>query len=137
MMVSQQDKITVSQTGIVITNFLLGTGILTLPRTSVEAVKTPDVWLSVAFGGLVAILAGLYHGEIKHEVPRKNVISIQPGSHWQVAGRTFQPAFDLLLSRHVRFPSPLCYRGYGILLTGRHAALVDGDPFFYGAGSIY
>jgi spore germination protein len=38
MMVSQQDKITVSQTVIIITNFLLGTGILTLPRTSVEAV---------------------------------------------------------------------------------------------------
>ncbi|WP_420469165.1 GerAB/ArcD/ProY family transporter, partial [Bacillus licheniformis] len=58
MMVGQQDKITVSQTSIVITNFLLGTGILTLPRTSGEAVKAPDVWLSVAFGGLVAILAG-------------------------------------------------------------------------------
>ncbi|MEC0668745.1 spore germination protein [Bacillus haynesii] len=73
MMVSQQDKITVSQTGIVITNFLLGTGILTLPRTSVEAVKTPDVWLSVAFGGLVAILAGFIMVKLSVKYPEKTL----------------------------------------------------------------
>ncbi|OMI26548.1 spore gernimation protein [Bacillus haynesii] len=73
MMVSQQDKITVSQTGIIITNFLLGTGILTLPRTSVEAVKTPDVWLSVAFGGLVAILAGFIMVKLSMKYPEKTL----------------------------------------------------------------
>ena len=73
MMVSQQDKITVSQTVIVITNFLLGTGILTLPRTSVEAVKTPDVWLSVAFGGLIALLAGFIMVKLSMEYPEKTL----------------------------------------------------------------
>ncbi|MDE1376934.1 GerAB/ArcD/ProY family transporter, partial [Bacillus licheniformis] len=73
MMVSQQDKITVSQTVIIITNFLLGTGILTLPRTSVEAVKAPDVWLSVAFGGLVAILAGFIMVKLSMESPDKTL----------------------------------------------------------------
>ncbi|MEC1261931.1 spore germination protein [Bacillus swezeyi] len=71
MVISQQDKITVSQTVIIVTNFLLGTGILILPRTSVEAVKTPDVWLSVIFGGLVAIMAGFIMVELSREYPGK------------------------------------------------------------------
>ncbi|MGN9865210.1 spore germination protein [Bacillus swezeyi] len=72
MVISQQDKITFSQTVIIVTNFLLGTGILTLPRTSVQAVKTPDVWLSVIFGGLVAILAGFIMVKLSREYPGKN-----------------------------------------------------------------
>lgn len=86
MIVSQQDKITVSQTGIVITNFLLGTGILTLPRTSVEAVKTPDVWLSVAFGGLIALLAGFIMVKLSMEYPEKryiNTAAISLASGWE------------------------------------------------------
>ncbi|MFT0800872.1 spore germination protein [Bacillus swezeyi] len=71
MVISQQDKITVSQTVIIVTNFLLGTGILILPRTSVEAVKTPDVWLSVIFGGLVAIMAGFIIVKLSRESPGK------------------------------------------------------------------
>lgn len=54
--VSPQDKITVSQTAVIVSNFILGTGILTLPRTSVEKVKTPDVWFAVLIGGLLAII---------------------------------------------------------------------------------
>ncbi|MFO6495781.1 MULTISPECIES: spore germination protein [Bacillus] len=70
-MVSSQDKITVSQTVIIITNFLLGTGILTLPRTSVDAVKTPDVWLSVILGGLVAMMAGFIIVKLSLIYPEK------------------------------------------------------------------
>ncbi|MEV5028141.1 spore germination protein [Paenibacillus sp. LPE1-1-1.1] len=54
-----QDRITTVQTAVIVTNFILGSGILTLPRASVDMVGTPDVWLSVLLGGLVAIGAGI------------------------------------------------------------------------------
>ncbi|WP_165767585.1 GerAB/ArcD/ProY family transporter, partial [Tetzosporium hominis] len=44
-----------------------------LPRTSGEAVKAPDVWLSVAFGGLVAILAGFIMVKLSMEYPDKTL----------------------------------------------------------------
>ncbi|MGO4544728.1 spore germination protein [Paenibacillus sp. 2TAB23] len=54
-----QDRITTVQAAVIVSNFLLGSGILTLPRASAEVVGTPDVWLSVLLGGFVAIGAGI------------------------------------------------------------------------------
>ncbi|WP_312506778.1 spore germination protein [Lysinibacillus sp.] len=54
-----KDKITTSQAIVIIINYILATGILTLPRASVEKVKTPDVWISVFLGGIVAMIAGV------------------------------------------------------------------------------
>lgn len=51
MMIGANERITTLQTAVIITNFLLGTGILTLPRTSVDEVKTPDVWITLVLGG--------------------------------------------------------------------------------------
>ncbi len=59
MILSPKDTITTPQTAVIVINFTLGTGILTLPRTSVEKVHTPDVWLTVILGGLIAMMAGI------------------------------------------------------------------------------
>ena len=72
-MIRPKDQITTSQTVIVVINTILGTGILTLPRTSVEKVKTPDVWLSVIAGGLVAMIAGVIIVKLSQKFPRKTV----------------------------------------------------------------
>jgi spore germination protein len=56
---SFNDRITTVQTAVIVSNFMLGSGILTLPRASAVKVGTPDVWLSVLIGGLVAIAAGI------------------------------------------------------------------------------
>lgn len=53
------DKLTTTQTGIMIINYMLGAGILTLPRTTVEAVDTPDVWISIIISGLIATFIGI------------------------------------------------------------------------------
>ncbi|NIK68141.1 GerAB/ArcD/ProY family transporter [Paenibacillus sp. BK720] len=50
------DKITSSQAALVLNNTMLGAGILTLPRSVSETVKTPDSWISVLLGGLVVML---------------------------------------------------------------------------------
>ncbi|AGN36609.1 spore germination protein [Bacillus paralicheniformis] len=71
MMVRHEERITTSQTAVIITNFLLGTGILTLPRTSVEEVGTPDVWITLVLGGLVALLAAVIMVKLNHQYPDK------------------------------------------------------------------
>lgn len=68
-MVSPKDRITTPQAAIVTINFILGTGILTLPRTSVDAVKTPDVWITVLLGGLIAAAAGVIMVKLSQQFP--------------------------------------------------------------------
>ncbi|MBZ5752947.1 MULTISPECIES: spore germination protein [Metabacillus] len=71
MILSPKDRITTPQAAVVVTNFILATGILTLPRASVEKVKTPDVWLTVILGGLIAILAGVIIVKLSQQFPQK------------------------------------------------------------------
>lgn len=55
---SQKDQITTSQTAVMVINYMLGAGILTLPRTMVEAAKTPDVWISILISGTIILASG-------------------------------------------------------------------------------
>lgn len=70
-MLSTSDRITTPQATIVVINYILGTGILTLPRASAEKVKTPDVWLTVILGGLLAMLAGIIIVKLSQQFPEK------------------------------------------------------------------
>lgn len=45
-----KDRITAVQATIILANYTIAAGILTLPRTIVEASETPDVWISVFLG---------------------------------------------------------------------------------------
>jgi spore germination protein len=71
MMISPKDKITTPQAAVVVINYILGTGILTLPRASVEKVKTPDVWITVIIGGLIAMIAGVIIVKLGQQFPEK------------------------------------------------------------------
>lgn len=71
MMINSQDKITASQAVVVLANYILATGILTLPRTSVEKVKSPDVWISVFLGGIIAIIAAVIIVKLSQKYPEK------------------------------------------------------------------
>jgi spore germination protein len=56
---SPLDRITSNQAVMFMTNFILGAGILTLPRTTTEKVKTPDSWIAIIVSGLIIILITL------------------------------------------------------------------------------
>ncbi len=71
MLISSNDKITTSQALVILVNYILATGILTLPRTSVEQVKTPDVWISVFLGGLIAMIVGVIIVKLSQQFPEK------------------------------------------------------------------
>lgn len=65
------DRITTSQAAIVIVNYILASSILTLPRTSVEKVQTPDVWISVILGALIVMIAGIIMVKLSQQFPEK------------------------------------------------------------------
>ena len=71
MITEPKDRITTSQAVVIIVNYILGTGILTLPRASVEKVKTPDVWLSVILGGILAMVSGVIMVKLSQGFPEK------------------------------------------------------------------
>ncbi|MEC2715676.1 GerAB/ArcD/ProY family transporter, partial [Bacillus cereus] len=71
MITKPKDRITTSQAVVIIVNYILGTGILTLPRASVEKVKTPDVWLSVILGGILAMVSGVIMVKLSQQFPEK------------------------------------------------------------------
>lgn len=68
---SSQDRITTSQAVIVVINYILAAGILTLPRTAVEKMKTPDVWISVIIGGIITIVAAIIMVKLSQRYPDK------------------------------------------------------------------
>ncbi|SEL23001.1 spore germination protein [Paenibacillus sp. cl141a] len=56
--INPNDQITTAQAAVMIINYMLGAGVLTLPRTTVEAAKTPDVWISILISAFIILLAG-------------------------------------------------------------------------------
>ncbi|HWO52898.1 MAG TPA: spore germination protein [Paenibacillus cookii] len=70
-MSSPKGQITNSQAAVILVNYILAAGILTLPRTSVEKVKTPDVWITVILGGIIAMIIGLIIVKLNQRYPEK------------------------------------------------------------------
>ncbi|ACT02832.1 GerAB/ArcD/ProY family transporter [Paenibacillus sp. JDR-2] len=86
---AQDDKITSSQAALVLNNTMLGAGILTLPRSVSETVKTPDSWISVLLGGLIVMLVVVLMVKLSLRFPGKTVyqytqivIGRYPGILW-------------------------------------------------------
>ncbi|KRF51466.1 spore gernimation protein [Bacillus sp. Soil768D1] len=71
MIVRPKDRITTSQATVILINFILGTGILTLPRASAEKGKTPDIWITVILGGLISMIAGVIMVKLSQQFPEK------------------------------------------------------------------
>ena len=71
MILSPKDKITTPQAAVIVINFILGSGLLILPRSSAEKVHTPDVWISVILGGVLTIIAGVVMVKLSQQFPQK------------------------------------------------------------------
>ncbi|MGO4886219.1 spore germination protein [Anaerobacillus sp. MEB173] len=71
MITSPKDQITTSQAVVIVINYIVAVGILTLPRVSVEQGKTPDAWIAVILGGLIAMIAGVIIVKLSQQFPNK------------------------------------------------------------------
>ncbi|MDK8193522.1 spore germination protein [Paenibacillus sp. UMB7766-LJ446] len=69
----KQDQLTTVQASVFIINYMLGAGILTLPRTTVNEVKTPDVWISIILSGLLVMILGIILVTLCRKFPGKTV----------------------------------------------------------------
>ena len=68
-----QGKLTTTQAVVIIVNYMLGAGILTLPRTTSKAVGTPDVWISIILSGFIIIGVGIILVTLCRRFPEKTV----------------------------------------------------------------
>ncbi|MEH6892633.1 spore germination protein [Bacillus sp. JJ864] len=73
MITNPKDRIETSQAAVILVNYILAAGILTLPRTAVEKVKTPDVWITVILGGLIAMVTGVIMVKLSQQFPEKTI----------------------------------------------------------------
>ncbi|RAS86347.1 spore germination protein [Priestia endophytica] len=104
-MISPNDRITTSQATIIVINFILGTGILTLPRTAAEQVKAPDIWLSVILGGIVAMITGIIMVKLSRKFPEKTFYQYSQ----EIVGKWMGKLLSFLMI------------GYFLVLGGFHA----------------
>lgn len=73
MFIRTDDKITSSQASIFLTNTVLGAGILTMPRSVTQAVKTPDAWITLLLGGILIIPVVLLMVKLCQQFPGQTV----------------------------------------------------------------
>lgn len=73
MFTRSDDKITASQAAVFLNNTVLGAGILTLPRSVSQSVKTPDSLLSVLLGGVIVMAVIVLMVKISQQFPGKTV----------------------------------------------------------------
>jgi spore germination protein len=57
------------EAAIVTSSIMLGSGVLTLPRTVTEKTGTPDGWISVILSGMIAVLAGIMMAKLSQRFP--------------------------------------------------------------------
>jgi spore germination protein len=73
MQAKPNDQITTVQTVMLISNFIMGAGILTLPRSVTEKTQTPDAWISVIISGLITMLIGFIMVKLCKRFPDKSL----------------------------------------------------------------
>ncbi|UTR15536.1 spore germination protein [Salipaludibacillus sp. LMS25] len=59
MISNPKDRISTSETVVFITSYNIAIGILTLPRVTVEEIDSPDVWITVILGALIALTSSI------------------------------------------------------------------------------
>ncbi|SFE58782.1 spore germination protein [Paenibacillus catalpae] len=89
MFTRTDDKITTSQAAVFLTNTVLGAGILTMPRSITQEMRTPDSWLTILVGGFIVMLTILLMVKLSQQFPGQTV--------FQYAGRIAGRLPSLLL----------------------------------------
>ncbi|WP_167568977.1 GerAB/ArcD/ProY family transporter [Brevibacillus migulae] len=63
------EKFTTAQVASGVASTIFGAGIVTLPRSAGEAIGTPDVWMSLLFGGTICIALGIVCAKLCQRYP--------------------------------------------------------------------
>lgn len=93
MITGPKDRIPTSQAVVILINYVPAVGILTLPRTATEKLKTPDVWITVIVGGLIAMVAGVIIVKLSQQFPGKTFYQYSQ----EIVGKWVGALFSLLI----------------------------------------
>lgn len=96
MITDLKDKISTVQATLTVASTIIGVGILTLPRTVTEAMGTPDAWMAVLLGGMIAMAAGYVLIKLNEKFPEKTFYQYSE----LIVGRFLGRVFSLLLILH-------------------------------------
>ena len=115
MITNSKDRITTIQAAVIVINYTLGTGILTLPRAAAEKMKTPDIWVAVILGGLMTMIIGVIIVRLGQQFPGKTFYQYSQ----EIVGKWMGRLLSLLL---------VCYF---VMMGGFHTrALAEITSFF-------
>ncbi|ENQ3106914.1 spore germination protein [Bacillus sp. 491mf] len=96
MITNPKDRIETSQAAVILINYILAAGILTLPRTAAEKMKTPDVWITVILGGLIAMVTGIIIVKLSQQFPGKTFYQYSQ----DIVGKWIGGLFSLFIIVH-------------------------------------
>lgn len=71
MITAPKDKISTAQATIAVSSVIIGAGILTITRDAAKIIGTPDIWISVILGGVLAIMIGFVIVKLSQRFPGK------------------------------------------------------------------
>jgi spore germination protein len=71
--IGSKKKLSSPQAAVILVNYILAAGILTLPRSSAEKMGSPDVWITVILGGLFAMGAGVIIVKLSQRYPGRTI----------------------------------------------------------------
>jgi spore germination protein len=69
MTTASKDQITTVQATLIVVNAIIGSGVMTLSRDAGKAVGTPDAWISVILGGIIALFFGYVVTKLSQRFP--------------------------------------------------------------------
>ncbi|TXK77359.1 GerAB/ArcD/ProY family transporter [Paenibacillus sp. N3.4] len=70
MKINPRDKLTSTQTFMIVSKSMIGSGILILPQGVAKDVGTPDGWISVIISGVIALLIGYVIIKLSQRFPK-------------------------------------------------------------------
>lgn len=95
------EKISTPQLAVSIASVIVAVGIVTLPRTAVEEVGTPDVWITFLLSGLIALGLVYICGKLMQRYP----------------GKTFYEFNELIVGKFIGRLLSLFFSAYWIVLV--------------------
>ncbi|HEU5139739.1 MAG TPA: GerAB/ArcD/ProY family transporter [Bacillales bacterium] len=78
MITNPKDRVTTPQAAIAVASYILGVGILSLPRGVSEKVNTPDGWIDVIISGFLVMAMGYCIVKLSQRFPRKTFYEYCP-----------------------------------------------------------
>ncbi|MCR6095596.1 GerAB/ArcD/ProY family transporter [Salipaludibacillus agaradhaerens] len=88
-----KDKITTPQTVVFITSYNIAIGILTLPRVTVEEADSPDVWITVILGAVIAFISGIIIVKLSQQFVEKTFYQYSQDIVGNLVGKAFSMLF--------------------------------------------